>query len=183
MLKLNAIIIVIVVVLEPIIVQSPTFPATIIIGISMKIVRHGLVLIFSTYLALTFLVGFAHFHQVIFKSEACIIPLSGYNYRTCKPIKVIIDGKSYTIPPNFKTDLASIPRILWPLLAPQYSGFVSASILHDYLYRCNNSISRQFADEVLYSALITENVTAFTASKFFLAVRLFGDSHFTNGIC
>lgn len=149
----------------------------------MKFVRHGLVFIINTYLSLAFLVGCAHFHQVIFKSEACIIPLKGYNYRTCKDMRITIDGKKYTIPKDFKTDLASIPRILWPILAPQYAGFVSPAILHDYLYRCNNHITRQFADEVLYSALITEDVTAFTASKFFLAVRLFGGSHFTNGVC
>lgn len=149
----------------------------------MKIVRHGMVFLFSVYLSLLFIVGCAQFHQVIFQNEACIIPLKGYNYRTCKPIKVKIDGKQFIIPKNFKTDLASIPRILWPIFAPQYAGFVSPAILHDYLYRCNNNITRQFADEVLYSALIIEGVSSFTASKFFLAVRLFGESHFTHGAC
>lgn len=98
-------------------------------------------------------------------------------------MKVSIDGKPYIIPKDFKTDLASIPRILWPIIAPQYSGFVSPAILHDYLYRCNNNFSRQFIDEILYSALITMNVTPFTASKFYLGVRLFGDSHFKQGAC
>lgn len=149
----------------------------------MKFLRQGLVFISILYLSLTFMVGSAHFHQVIFNHEACIIPLKGYNYRTCNPLRVTIDAKHYTIPQNFQTDLASIPRILWPILAPQYAGFISPAILHDYLYRCNNNITRQFADEVLYSALITEDVTAFTASKFFLAVRLFGRSHFINGVC
>lgn len=129
------------------------------------------------------MIGTAHFHQIIFLNEACIIPLKGYEYRTCSPVRVIIDGKNYTIPKDFKTDLATIPRILWPVLSPQYSGFVAAAILHDYLYRCNNYITRQFADEVLYSALITQNVSPFTASKFYLGVRLLGDSHFINGVC
>lgn len=151
----------------------------------MRLVRHGLVFLSSINLSLAILVGCAHFHQVIFKTEACIIPLKGYNYRTCTPIKVTIDGKKFIIPKNFKTDLASIPRFLWPIIAPQYSGFVAPAILHDYLYRCSVDMTRQVADEVLYSALITEDVTAFTASKFFLAVRLFGGSHFAvhNGEC
>lgn len=149
----------------------------------MRLIHHGLVFICSFYLSLVLLIGCAHFHQVIFKNETCIVPIKGYNYRTCKAIKVSIDGKKYTIPKNFETDLASIPRFLWPILAPQYAGFVSPSILHDYLYRCKNNITRQFADEVLYSALIAENVTAFTASKFYLGVRLFGRSHFINGAC
>ncbi len=98
-------------------------------------------------------------------------------------MRVIIDDKKYTVPKDFETDLASVPRLLWPIFAPQYSGFVAPAILHDYLYRCPNDITRQFADEVLYSALITENVTAFTASKFYLGVRLFGASHFAHGEC
>ncbi len=98
-------------------------------------------------------------------------------------MRVDIDDKKYIIPKNFQTDLASIPRLLWFIFAPQYAGFVAPAILHDYLYRCRDDISRQFADEVLYSALITENVTPFTASKFYLGVRLFGGSHFDRGAC
>jgi hypothetical protein len=149
----------------------------------MKIFCHGLVFLLSTYCSIAVLVGCAHFHQVIFKSEECIIPLKKYNFRTCKALKVTIDGKKFTIPKNFETNLASIPRILWPILAPQYSGFVSPAILHDYLYSCNRNVTRQFADEVLYSALISEDVTSFTATKFFIAVRLFGGSHFVKGDC
>jgi hypothetical protein len=151
----------------------------------MKFVRHGLVLLGCIYLLLTMMVGCAHFHQVVFITEACIKPLKGYNYRTCSDIKVNIDGHKLIIPKNFQTDLASIPRLLWPVFAPQYAGFVAPAILHDYLYRCHNLVNREYADEVLYSALIAEDITAFTASKFFLAVRLFGRSHYVprNGDC
>ncbi len=149
----------------------------------MKIVRQGLVFIFSIYLSLAFMVGCANFHPVKFINQACIVPLVGYEYKTCRAMRVTIDDKKYTIPKDFETDLASIPRLLWPIFAPQYSAFVAPSILHDYLYRCNNDITRQFADEVLYSALITKNVTPFTASKFYLGVRLFGRSHFNHGVC
>ena len=129
------------------------------------------------------MVGCANFHQVKFMNQACIIPIVGYDYKTCQAMRVIIDEKKYTVPKNFETDLASIPRLLWPIFAPQYSGFVAPAILHDYLYRCNNDITREFADEVLYSALITKNVTPFMASKFYLGVRLFGGSHFEHGEC
>ncbi len=149
----------------------------------MKIVRQGLVFIFTFYLSLAYMVGCATFHPVKFNNQACIIPLKGYNYKTCRIMRVTIDDKKYLIPKDFKTDLASIPRILWPILAPQYSGFVAPSILHDYLYRCHDHITRQFADEVLYSALIAQRVTPFTASKFYLGVRLFGESHFEEGEC
>jgi len=149
----------------------------------MRIVRQGLAFIFIIYLSLVYMVGCAHFHRVKFMNQACIIPFKGYDYKTCQNMRVTIDDKKYTVPKGFETDLASIPRLLWPIFAPQYSGFVAPAILHDYLYRCNNNITRQFADEVLYSALITEDVTAFTASKFYLGVRLFGGSHFEHGEC
>lgn len=129
------------------------------------------------------MVGCATFHPVKFLNQACIVPFKGYDYKTCKALRVTIDDKKYVVPKDFETDLASVPRLLWPIFAPQYSGFVAPAILHDYLYRCSNNITRKYADEVLYSALITENVTAFTASKFYLGVRLFGASHFEHGVC
>lgn len=147
-------------------------------GITMKIVRQGLALLIIIYISLSFIVGFARFHQVVFKNEACIIPSKDYNYRTCRDIRVTIDDRKYIIPKNFETDLASIPRLLWPILSPQYSGFVPPAILHDYLYRCHTDLSRRVADEILYSALISQHITVFTASKFFVSVRLFGGPHF-----
>ncbi len=144
----------------------------------MRLVRHGLVFLLSIYTSLAILVGCAQFHPIIFLNEACIKPYKRYDYHTCEPMRVKIDGKKYVVPKNFETDLASVPRPLWPILAPQYSGFIAPAILHDYLYRCDTTSTRQFADEVLYSALITKGVTPFTATKFYLGVRLFGASHF-----
>lgn len=149
----------------------------------MRLVRQGLVFIFILYLSLVYMVGCARFHYIQFLNEPCIIPFKGYNYKTCKNIKVKIDEKPYVIPKDFKTNLASIPKILWPIFSPQYTAFVAPAILHDYLYHCHEGTTREFADEVLYSALIQQNVNAFTASKFYLAVRLFGNSYYTDGEC
>lgn len=149
----------------------------------MRFVRHGLVFLLSVYTSLAILVGCAQFHPIIFLNEACIKPYKDYDYHTCEVMRVKIDGEKYVVPKNFKTDLASVPRPLWPIFAPQYSGFVAPAILHDYLYRCDTTSTRQFADEVLYSALITQGVTPFTASKFYLGVRLFGGYHFKQGVC
>lgn len=140
---------------------------------------YGMLLIFAlTLTTATFMVGCAAHHQIVFLNDACIKPFKRYDYHTCEKMRVSIDGKTYIIPKNFKTDLASIPRPLWSFLAPQYSGFVAAAILHDYLYRCHALSSRKFADEVLYSSLRTHGVTAYTATSFYLAVRLFGSHHF-----
>lgn len=139
-----------------------------------------MVFLLATYICLATLVGCsAHFHEILFLTEACIKPFKDYDYRTCDPIHITIDGRLYVIPKNFKTDLASIPRPLWPIFPPQYTQFVAPAILHDYLYRCGTNINRKFADEVLYSALIIQGVSIFTAMKFYTAVRLFGSSHFS----
>jgi len=122
-------------------------------------------------------------HQLKFIDQICIIPFKDYDYKTCSSMRAIIDGKTYVIPKDFESDLASIPRIMWPIFAPQYVGFVSPAILHDYLYRCNDDINRKIADEVLYSALIENDVSKLTAFWFYIGVRLFGISHFNHGIC
>lgn len=149
----------------------------------MRFVRHGLIFILSLHMSLVLMVGCAQFHPVVFLNEACIKPYKRYDYHTCQTMRVKIDGKNYVIPKNFQTDLASIPRPLWPIVAPQYTGFIAPAILHDYLYRCHPGVTRKFADEVLYSALIINGVTTFTATKFYLAVRLFGGNHFDNDKC
>lgn len=149
----------------------------------MPIICQGLVLIFCIYLSLAFMIGRANLHQVKFLNQACIVPFTGYHYKTCRVMRVTIDAVNYKVPRDFETDLASIPRLLWPIFAPQYSGFVAPAILHDYLYHCKNNITREFADEVLYSALLAEKVTSFTAYKFYLGVRLFGSFHFNHGVC
>ena len=144
----------------------------------MKIATKGCILsiiIFMAYFALTSCIKI---HSIKFITEACIIPYKQYDYHTCKPMHVIIDGYKYVIPKNFTTDLASVPQPLWSFIAPQFAGYVAPSILHDYLYYCGNLCSRKFADEVLYSALINNDISKLSASKFYYAVRIFGQPHF-----
>ena len=144
----------------------------------MKYFRHGLLIFLIFYTATAMLVSCANEHSILFLNDACIKPFNRYDYHTCEPLKVLIDGKLFIVPQNFTTDLASIPRPIWPILAPQYSAFVAPAILHDYLYRCGCIISRKFADDVLFSALIANGVSTYTSSKFYIAVRIFGRRNF-----
>lgn len=146
----------------------------------MRILRHGLVFaVFFSLVALAFIKS-KNDHSVSFNTEACIQPYKRYDYHTCADISASVDGEEVIVPYGFKTDLASIPRILWPLLAPQYSAFVAPAILHDYLYQCGSE-NRKWADEVFYSSLKAEGVSSYTAMKFYLAVRIFGAFHYQNG--
>lgn len=147
----------------------------------MKIVRRAIVIIGLGYIILSCLIACIPTHSVTFINDACIIPYKKYDYHTCRAMYVTIDGEIYVIPRHFTTDLASIPKPLWSFISPQYAGYVAPSILHDYLYSCSNLCTRRYADEVLYSALLSKGVSQFTAAKFYFAVRIFGKNHFAKG--
>jgi len=122
-------------------------------------------------------------YHVKFVNKTCISPYNRYIYELCSPLIVKIDNQTVHIPATFKTDLASIPRWYWAILAPQYSAFVEPGILHDYLYRSHEA-TRKEADDIFYSALLEKGVSHFTASKFYLALRLFGNySYCKRGSC
>lgn len=120
-------------------------------------------------------------HQVEFKENPCIKPHKRYHYLTCHAIDVEVDFKRITIPPEFDTDLASIPRWFWTFLSPAYSGFIAPSILHDYLYSCPGYHSRLQVDEIFYDSLVEHGVSRYTAYKMYLAVRIFGEQYYKEG--
>jgi len=93
-----------------------------------------------------------------------------------------------SIPSGFKTDLASIPRILWAIYPP-FGKYTNASIIHDFLYsylkkqieiKSNcvsnslNDIDKKFADLVFFKKMKIENVNKFTRYLFYLIVKFFG---------
>lgn len=117
-------------------------------------------------------------HTVEWIKKPCIEPITNYDYNICQSLEVRVDDKLITIPKGFITDLASIPKPLWPVLAPQYAGFVYPAILHDFFYRCPDNVTREYADDVFYYALKAEGISTYTAYKLWLGVRTFGGSHF-----
>lgn len=123
--------------------------------------------------------GAAIYHEVFLIQRAGIIPAEGINYRLDQDLVVVIDDKKISIPAGFKTDLASIPRILWPFFAPNDSVLVYPAVVHDYLYTCGDWVTRKFADDVLHSFLLLEGASRGDADSFYIAVRLFGAPHFS----
>lgn len=115
---------------------------------------------------------------IVFQDSVCIKPHHGYHYQTCHSITVTIDHFIVEIPTDFDTDLASIPRWLWEFIAPSRSDFIPASVLHDYLYTCNNGYKREEIDEIFYQSLISSGVSKMNAYEMYIAVRLFGNNHF-----
>lgn len=116
-----------------------------------------------------------------YKDEPCLTPTSGFDFKLCRAFNVLIDNKKLTIPEGFVTDLASVPRPLWPLFPPQRAGFIAPSIVHDFLYAYPSGYTRIQADAIFYSALVKNDVSKATAWKMWGGVRVFGGDFYNKG--
>ena len=81
------------------------------------------------------------------------------------------DGDVIYIPAGSTTDLASIPRTLWPILSPA-GKWARASVLHDYLYE-KRMFSREKCDKLYLEGMCDDNV-GFVRYMIYRAVRVFG---------
>jgi hypothetical protein len=82
------------------------------------------------------------------------------------------------VPQGFIFDLASVPRVLWPVIAPFELSLV-APLLHDFLYRAGGRTSvrdytRAEVDRLFLRAAIEEGVPRLKASVAYRMVRMFG---------
>lgn len=87
-------------------------------------------------------------------------------------------GVDLLIPAGFHTDLASIPRILWRLIAP-YELSIEAALVHDWLYRhggrhLHGTVDRLAADGIFREIMIAQGVPAWRCAVAYRGVRLFG---------
>ena len=93
-----------------------------------------------------------------------------------------------SVPPTFSTDLASVPRPLWWLIAPM--DMARAAVIHDFLYsllECYISYTpnltkkmksrlRKLCDKVFYFAMLDSEpeIPMWKINASYSAVRLFG---------
>lgn len=76
------------------------------------------------------------------------------------------------VPSGFKTDYASVPRVLWSILPPT-GRYTKAAVIHDWLYvagRC----SRADADAVFLEAMEHLGVSPLTRRLMWAGVRAGG---------
>jgi len=90
---------------------------------------------------------------------------------------------NFTVPKDFISDLASIPRIVWNVCAPFDPGIREAALIHDWLYRTKdarfsngNSISRLMADEIFLDELRERGIGYCRRYEMYWVVRGFGAS-------
>lgn len=117
-------------------------------------------------------------YNIFFMQSPCIKPHIKNKYLTCQNIYVKINNDYYIIPQNFNTDLASLPRFMWPFITPAYSKFMGPSILHDYFYSNPHSFKRKDVDDIFYSALVNEKVNKTFAYIMYIGVRMVGWRYF-----
>jgi hypothetical protein len=118
-----------------------------------------------------------------FLNNTCIKPLIDYHYLTCKRIDFTINGEAFYIPENFETDLASIPKIAWPIMAPAHSSLIRPAIVHDWFYRKTCDFTRFQTDLIFYHMLKNDGVSTIRASMMYYAVRWFGWNYYNEDYC
>lgn len=79
------------------------------------------------------------------------------------------------VPEGYEFDGASTPRILWSIVEP-LGKQAKPACLHDWLYA--GGVSRFIADCVFREALVVVGVPFWKTWLVWLAVRLFGGSHY-----
>ena len=87
------------------------------------------------------------------------------------------------VPVGFRTDLASIPRWLWPIVAP-FELSLAAPIVHDFLYSHGGrthvlsvTLDRPTVDRIFYELMRRDGVWWWRRALAYRAVRLFGAKH------
>jgi len=78
--------------------------------------------------------------------------------------------KDITIPENYHTNGADIPRFLWIFWPPNRSSYLPAVIVHDYL--CDKKEYKK-ADYYFKEILELLNINKFTIWFFYKSVRLY----------
>lgn len=116
-------------------------------------------------------------------SELELIPDHKYSFRLDAPFIVQINNNIVTVPRGFITDLASTPRLLWPLYAPNDTRTIRPAVIHDYMYRCVSGYSRHDADVIFYYGLMNHYVGSFRSRKYYWGVRVFGWMFYKPKLC
>lgn len=139
--------------------------------------KKAIILIFFA-LTSAVLLSCAQFHSIEFKKKVCLEPYHKNAFKLCESLPVVVDDDLVMIPVGFKTDLASIPRIIYPIYSPNDRDSIGPAILHDFLYCCDKRYTKREADDIFYYALLQNKVPTFKSMMYYGAVRFFGETSF-----
>jgi len=117
--------------------------------------------------------------KAVFPQKPAVRPLEGSDYEVAEHFffPAVVDGVwdvRVHVFPGFKTDGASIPRLLWRVFGSPYDPDVfPAAIAHDALYR-GEIVPRGDADAAFLLMMADSGVAKRKRRLMWLGVRLFG---------
>ena len=101
----------------------------------------------------------------------------GRNLHLLEPIiYAALNGSVITVPAGFHSDGASVPRALWPAVAP-FGRHWRAAILHDYLYR-ETYLPKSYCDQIFLEAMTSDGVDQVTRTLIYDTVVAAGGPAF-----
>ena len=113
-----------------------------------------------------------------FTSPLIVSPLpDGKRWKLIEPFSYYIDKKDgiiITVPKDFISDGASIPRIFWSLIGSPMTGkYIAAAFLHDFTYFIK-TFSRKKSDLIFLNAMKILKVPKIKRKIIYYAVRVGG---------
>ena len=81
------------------------------------------------------------------------------------------------VPKLFKTNFASIPKILQWIFSPADKRYGKAAVVHDYLYS-TGLFPREVCDKIFLEAMGVLGAPFYIKYLFYITVRLFGKNHY-----
>jgi hypothetical protein len=81
-------------------------------------------------------------------------------------------GNTIDVPMGFKTDFASVPRLLWSVI-PRWGKYGNAAVIHDFLY-WEQDRTREESDRIFLEAMRVLKVSFMIRTLIYYAVRFFG---------
>lgn len=115
-----------------------------------------------------------------FYSELIIKPVHDDEWELVEPLDYLHEpsGRYIIAPAGFQMDLASIPRVVRPLI-PVHGLYTRAAVIHDWLYANKGDVpagnfSRAEADRVFLDAMGELGVGWFKRRAMYAAVRTGG---------
>lgn len=119
--------------------------------------------------------------DVEYMTPPCLIPVQDNKFKLCDNMIIRARNKFHAVPMGFKTDLASIPRIMWPLFSPSDYDSIAPAVLHDWHYCCVAKVSRKRADDIFYYGLRVHGMNRVKAFIYWVGVRVMGWHFYKHG--
>lgn len=103
-------------------------------------------------------------------------------WELAKPLGfVTAAGAVITVPAKFRTDLASVPRMVWRVLPRDHPEARRPAVVHDYIYtHLVERFTKSEADEIFHQALLEEGMCKPLAWLMWCAVRIGGRGNWGN---